>query len=56
MGEDNQWPIALDTLVNTIGPGNVPGDHVYGTVILPGPVLTYCQLSLSNTFVDHGWK
>ena len=37
-------PLRLTPLVNTIGPGSVPVDHVCDAGILPGPVLTYCQL------------
>ena len=56
MGEDKQWPIALGTLLNTIGLGSVPVDHVYDAGILPEPVLTYCQLYLSNILMYHWWR
>ena len=46
MGEDQQWPLRLTPLVNTIGPGSVPVDHVYDAGILPEPMI-YCQSYLS---------
>ena len=54
MGEDEQWPTELDTLVNTIGPGSVPVDHVYDAGILPESVLASWQLYLSNMLINHG--
>ena len=34
----------LTPLVNTLGPGSVPVDHVYDAGILPEPMLTSCQI------------
>ena len=47
----------LTSQVKTIGPGSVPGEHVYDTGILPEPMMTYCPLSRlyqSNKLTDHG--
>ena len=41
----------LTPLVNTIGPGSVPVDHVYDAGILPEPMLTFCQLYLRNKLI-----
>ena len=41
----------LIPLVNIIGPGSVPVDHVYDAGILPEPVLTFCQFYLINKLI-----
>ena len=46
----------LTSLKNTIGPCSAPVDSVCDAGILPWPLMTYCQLYLSNILMNHEWR